>query len=162
MIKKEGQAWGMDLTFAAMIFIAGIVAFYLYTINYKSSEGSEVDEARFEADLIAASLLSEGIPSSWTTTTVSKIGVINEGKINETKLAMVYNMSQLDYSRTKNLFGIRYDYFINLSETMVIEGTARAGIGREPNQSAKNTIKITRFTNYQNKPVTLEVSAWKS
>ena len=160
MVKKRGQAWGIDVTLAAMIFVAGIVVFYLYTINYKSGEGLEVEEGRFEAGLVASSILSEGVPEDWNQSSVSKIGILTQGQINETKLARFYNLTSTDYERTKQLFGVRYDYFINLSAPLVIEGSLREGIGKRPDENAENTLKLTRFTNYQNKPVTIEVIAW--
>ncbi len=150
----------MDVTLAAMIFVAGIVVFYLYTINYKSGEGLEVEEGRFEAGLVASSILSEGTPEDWNQSSVSKIGLLTQGQINEEKLAQFYNITQTDYKRTKQLFGVRYDYFVSLSVPLMIEGSLREGIGKQPDESAKNTLKITRFANYQNKPITIEVLAW--
>lgn len=152
----------MDVTFAAMIFVAGIVVFYLYTINYKSNERNEVGEARFEAGIVASAMLSEGEPLDWNETSVAKIGLMSNGQLNETKIARLYNLTQTNYNQTKHLLGVRYDYFVNFSETLFIEGEPIPGIGRIPDESARNTIKVTRFTNYQDKPLTVEVSAWKS
>lgn len=151
----------MDITLAAMIFVMGIVIFYLYTLNYKTSERNEIEEARYEAGLVASSILSEGNPPDWTALTVTKIGLMSNGQLSDIKITQLYDLAYADYGQTKQLFGARYEYFINLSEKIIIGGEPVPGIGRIPDASAQNTIKITRLTNYHNKPVTVEVSAWK-
>lgn len=160
-MQKRGQAWGLDVTIAAMIFLTGIIVFYLYVINYKTSEGIEIEEARFEADLIAASILSEGTPTDWDSSSVTKIGILSGEKINETKLAQFHALATTQYERTKQLFGTRYNYFINSSEPFIINNNAESGIGHSPSPQAETTLKINRFTTYKNKPVTLEIQVWK-
>ncbi len=161
MIKKRGQAWGLDATVAAMIFIAGVVIFYLYVINYKTSEGNEIEMARFESEIVASGFLSEGTPSDWDENTVTRLGVLSEDKIDELKIARFYNLTQSDYERTKRLFGTRYDYGLTFSEPIVIESQVITEMGQQPSPTAEASFKVTRFTSYKGKPITVEINTWK-
>ncbi len=161
MIRKRGQAWGLDATVAAMIFITSVVVFYLYVINYKTSEGNEIEMTRFEAEIVASSFFSEGTPLDWDENTVSRLGVLSGGKIDELKMARFYNLTLEDYERTKRLFGTRYDYGLTFSEPITIESQAVTEIGQQPTPTAEASFKVTRFTSYKGRPVTVEVVAWK-
>lgn len=156
---KKAQAWGFDIMIAAGIFIFGIIAFFLYTLNYPTEEEGKLDSLLYEGDIVAESLLSEGIPENWTSQAVSKIGLLKNNTINQNKLEQFYNLSSNEYPRTKSLFGIKYNYFVNFSESIEISGASIEGIGLFP-ENADNNIKISRVAIYKNKPVTLEVQVW--
>jgi len=154
MTNKEGQAWGFDLIIASIIFTIGIATFFLYSLNYPVEGQETIDIFSYEGELIAENLLSEGFPQNWDENNVISIGLLNEGKINQTKLDRFINLSIQDYSRTKNLFNTKYNYYVKILDTDV------EIIGQQPSDP-KNLIKITRYTIYQNKPVTLNVYIWE-
>lgn len=159
-LNKKSQAWGIDLMVAMMIFSVGIISFYFYTLN--SSEGAKetIDQLFYDGNLIANSILSEGYPVNWESSNVIKIGITSENKINETKLENFYSLSETDYTRTKNLFNTRFNYYFFISEEMVIDGNVVEGIGQKP-VNYEDLIKITRLTLYKEKPVTLTIYIWK-
>lgn len=76
-MKRNAQAWGFDIIVATGIFIVGIIAFFLYTINYPTGEQEKLDDLLYEGNIIADNLLSEGYPLNWTNITVSKIGLLS-------------------------------------------------------------------------------------
>jgi len=153
MIKKS-QAWGIDATIAVTIFIIGIFIFYIYSINTENK--STIEKLSYDGKVVMDSILSDGYPLNWDSTSVIKIGILSQNKINEAKLQNFYN---LEYSKTRKLFNTRYNYYFFLSENMYINGNVVEGIG---NQGAnKNLIKITRFTIYRNKPVTAYLYIWE-
>lgn len=160
MFCKKAQAWGFDIIVATGIFIFGIIAFFLYTINYPTGEQEKLDELLYEGNIIADNLLSEGHPINWTTDTVSKIGLINNKTINQDKLEYFYNLSESDYGRTKSILGTKYNYFINFSTPIEISGEYIGGIGLFP-LNTKNNIKISRVSIYKNKPTSIEVQIWE-
>jgi len=159
MRKKRGQAWGFDLMIATIIFISGIVAFYLYSLNYQTEAQETLDALFYEGNAIAQDILSEGFPTNWNINTVQKIGLKNEGKINATKLEYFYNLSVQDYQRTKILLDAKNNYYMNFSNGMVIGQQAIEGIGLPPSSPA-NIIKITRFTIYGEKPTSINIFIW--
>ena len=157
---KKGQAWGFDLIVAFFLFTGGIVLFYYYSLNYSTEGKQAIEGLSYDGNLIADGLLSEGFPDNWNKTNVTKIGLLNEKKINQTKLERFYNLSVDDYSRTKSLFNTKYNYFLTMSEPIIIDGGEIEGIGQR-NLNPKNLVRVTRFTIYQNKPVTLHIEMWE-
>ena len=167
-MKKGGQAWGIDLMFAGIIFFTGVIIFYLYSINYPAEGQNKIEELFFEGEFIADALLSEGLPENWNETNFAIPGIVTENKINETKLALIYNLSNENqnpqgYERVKSAFSTRYDFFFNFSEEITIDSQtiSEGGIGKQISPSPENLIKITRITLYKNKPVTLNVFIWE-
>lgn len=159
-IFRKAQAWGFDVIIAIGIFIFGLVVFFLYTINYPNGEYEKLDELLYEGNIVADSLLSTGIPENWTTASVSKIGILTNNKIDHDKVEEFYEVSSTQYLRARSLFGIKYNYFVNFSQSIEISGNAIEGIGLF-SQNPQNSIKVSRIAIYQNKPVTVEVQVWE-
>jgi hypothetical protein len=158
---KRGQAWGFDLMVASTIFIAGIIIFYLYTINYPTQGKEILEELFYEGNLATDNLLSKGIPENWDQTNIIIIGITDSGKINQTKLDRLYDLSQTDYQKTKGLLNTKYDYFFNFSKQMTANGTQINGIGTQIPQNPRNRLKVARFTIYNNEPVSLDLHIWE-
>ena len=159
MMKKKAQAWGFDVMVAVMVFFTGIVTFYLFALNYEQANPKNSAELKHDARIMADNLLSEGIPESWNISTVSTIGITKDNKIDQQKLENLYTLSQTEYLSSRGLLHTRFDYFITLSEPIIIQGSNVDGIGKEP-INASSVVRVTRFTIYQDKPVTMYVIAW--
>jgi hypothetical protein len=162
MNTKKGQAWGFDLIVASIIFLTGIVVFYIYSLNYPSEGRENLDSLFYEGNLITENLLSKGFPNDWVSSNVKSIGISNEEKINETKLERLYDLTLAPggYDTSKAIFNTKFDYYFNFSQLMVIDGNTVEYIGQK-NINPNNLIKVTRFTIYQNKPVTLNLFVWE-
>ena len=165
MINKKAQAWGVDLTIAVIIFSVGIVVFFIYSVNFSGEAKENLDSLSYEGDVLFNSLLSEGYPQDWSLNSVVKIGILDNDRINETKLEMFYNLAKDDYQKTKSIFNTRFDYYFFMNENMTINSKGVSGIGKpginKDNINAKNLIKITRFTIYREKPVTTYLYIWE-
>jgi len=160
-MKKKSQAWGIDLIIAITIFLTGIIIFYFYSIN--SSE--ELKSLSYDGNNIASSILSEGYPALWNTENVEKIGILSNGKINETKLENFYLLASSSYNKTKMLLNTRSEYYFFLAEPILInssfiDGVGKPGINRS-NIPAKNLIKLTRMSIYKNNPKTVYFYIWQ-
>ncbi len=158
-MKKRGQAWGIDLAVALMIFTFGILVFFFYTVNRTSQASETLDLMSYEGGVIADSLLSEGSPKNWNTSRVNTLGILSDGKINETKAEYFYNLSVEDYNRTRYLFNTQFNYYFFLSENLSLSSGTIEGIGEVP-LSEDNLVQITRFTIYKNKPITAYLHVW--
>ena len=157
---KKGQAWGIDLGVAFIIFSVGIVSFYFYALNQPNEARYLQEILSYEGKSIASSILSEGYPEDWNSDNVATIGILTDNKINETKLGRFYNLSIENYGKTKKEIKTRFNYYYSLDKNISIEGKEVEGIGAEPT-SVKNLIKIPRFTIYQNEPITAYVYIWE-
>ena len=152
---------------AFVIFAVGIFSFYMYSLN-RPNEGIEnIESLNYDGELIADSILSTGFPTNWTKDNVITIGLISNEKINQTKLTNFYNLSQSNYSQTQLRFNTAYDYFVAFSDTITINDETITGIGKPGTDletlqaQATNLIKVTRFTIYNNKPITTYVYVWE-
>lgn len=155
MLKKDGQAWGFDLMIAFVIFIIGIIAFFLYALNYPTEGEEIIDALSYEANLIAENLLSEGHPKNWTVDNVEIIGLTNNDRINQTKLNNFESLVISDYNLTKTLLNTRYDYYIN-----IINSTDSKIIGQLP-VDPTNLIKVARVSLYNNEAIQMDVYVWE-
>jgi len=164
-MRKKSQAWGIDLIIAVIIFTAGITYFYLYSVNTSGSE-EKFETISNEGKLVSSIILSEGEPIDWNAGNVRKLGILSNNEINETKLEMFYDIATSDYSRTKMLFNIKYDYLFFLSENMTINSNLINFIGKPGyavgDIDSEDVAKISRFTIYKKKPVTAYLYLWEN
>lgn len=150
---KRAQAWGFDLVVGMVIFIVGIISFYLYTTNLPSAGEEIIEKLQQDGELVAESLMSEGTPINWNSTNVQRIGLISQSRLNQTKWDGFKTLSSSDYERTRALFRIRNDYFV------FIGGDESNGIGKTPS-SQTNLIKITRVVPHNQSIKTLNIYTW--
>jgi len=157
---KKSQAWGIDLMIGVAIFLFGILTFYFYTINNPSEAKEKIDTFFYDGNLVSEMILSEGHPKDWQPENVIEIGILSGEKINQTKLERFYNLAETDYSKTKKLFNTRANYYVSFSDTITIGEEEVQGIGLPP-ENEQDLIKITRFTIYKEKPITMYVEIWE-
>ena len=163
MKEKRAQAFGFDLFIAIGLFLAAFILIYFYSINLQSSQEKVHEALSYDGNVIADSLLSEGYPQNWDKDNVVIIGILSNNKINETKLSKFNDLANSDYNKAKNIFNTKYNFYVNLTEPIINEEDEDeeeiTGIGLPPS-SPKNLIKLTRFTIYKDKPVTLIIELW--
>jgi hypothetical protein len=163
---NKAQAWGMDIMIAIMIFSIGIIIFLIYSVNNSNDSKEALEQLSYDGDNIFDSILSEGSPIDWTSVNVVKIGISSNDKINETKLERFYNLALSDYSRTKSIFNTKYDYYFYFKDMSIstgeIDGIGKPGTNVSTiSDNPKNLIKITRFSSFKDKPVTVYLYIWE-
>ena len=148
------------------LFLVGIMIFFIYSLNQPYQARETLDLLSYDGKIIADSLLSQGYPSNWNSSNVMTLGITTAKKINQTKLDELYQMInvQKEYDKTKNLFNTQYDYYFFLDQNMTINSASVEGVGKpgvtKQNVNAKNLVKITRFTIYENKTTPLYIYIW--
>jgi len=169
MKTKKAQVWSLDLMSAMALFLVGIVVFFTYSINQPGEAEDNLELLFYEGKVIASSLLSPGYPTQWDSDNVATIGLTDDGRINNTKLKELYDMTSItednDYNLSKNILNTRFDYYIFFETNMTsiapdLDGIGKLGTTRD-NVNAKNLIKTTRFTVYQNKTTPLYLYTWE-
>ena len=154
----KAQAWGFDLTIGFVIFTVAIVSFYFFAVNYPTDNEEEFQEMQYEGQLIGDNLLSDGSPADWNSGDVLRIGIASDGKINETKLGRFANLANSDYNKTKNLFNVKHDYFLNFSKSLDVSGTQVQQIGTVGfDFNSDNLVKVTRVSSYKGEPIILSI-----
>ncbi len=118
----------MDFAIALLLFTFTLVIYFSYTTNFQKQEKGELEPIITDAKAISSSLALSGYPENWDNTTVIRIGIADEQKINTTKLK---SFKQLDYAATKKKFATVYDYFVffvnNKGEVLNINGICGVG-----------------------------------
>ena len=158
--EKRGQAWGFDLMIASIIFTAGIITFYIYSINTVEETDLMINKLSYDGNIIANTLLLEGTPKNWTESTVISPGILSKNKINQTKIDIFYDLTQNSYNKTKILLNTRYDFYIFFSKDITANGQIIQGIGRAP-VNQKNLIKIERVAIYNDQALTMNIEVWE-
>ena len=127
-MNSKSQAWYMDFAIALLLFIFTLVVYFSYTNNFQKQEKGGLDDMLTDAKAISSSLTLSGYPANWDNTTVIRVGIADEQKVNATKLK---SFKQLNYSRTKTNFGTIYDYFVffvnDRGEVLNINGICGVG-----------------------------------
>ena len=152
----------MDLAIALFIFLLAILSFFIYSLNFSQETQENFDLLSYDGNIIMKSILSDGSPQEWNSNNVIKIGILSNNKINSTKLEQFYSLSVSDYQKTKTLFNTRFNYYFFLSEKISdeINGIGKPGTDKNNIQS-NNLMKITKFTIYNDKPVTAYLYIWE-
>ena len=166
-LNTKAQAWGFDLIVAFIIFSIGIVIFFIYSINQPTEAKETLEKLFYDGKIVSDSILSQGYPDNWDVGNVISIGVLNDGKVNETKLQNFYNLAQSDYATTKIIFNTNYNYFFFLDENMTsigadVDGIGMVGVNKNNinDFNPENLVKISRFVVYQDKPMAAYLYIW--
>jgi len=159
-LRKKAQSWSVDVMVAFIIFIMGIFIFFIYATNYSGEAGENFELMSYEGNMILENLLSEGYPTNWDSGNVNVIGILTDNKMNDTKLERFNELVDTNYDNTKLLFNTRYNYYFNLSVPLEINGIGVDGIGDSGFSTSQNLIKVSRFSTYKNKPVSVYLYIW--
>jgi hypothetical protein len=154
----RAQIWGFDLMIALTLFFAGLIVIYIYAINFTEDSESVLGDLYSESILVSSLILSEGNPENWTVDSVDIPGILNDNRINQTKLEQLDELVGDDYPRAKILVGATNNFYFNFSG-MKIGGVSVDGIGEYP-VDANNLIKTERVVIYENKPVKFFIYSW--
>lgn len=166
MKNKQAQIWSLDLMAGMTLFLIGIVIFFIYSLNQPGEAEDNLELLFYEGKVTANSLVSSGFPEKWDSNSVITLGIADDGRINNTKLKSLHDMINAgNYTQTKNILNTRFDYYFFFENNMTsidpnLDGIGKPGTTRN-NVNAKNLIKTTRFTVYQNKTTPLYLYTWE-
>lgn len=158
-MEKKAQAWGFDLMVGVSIFFLGMLLFFLYALNLPSERDETFTEMNYEGNLIGDSLLSEGFPSNWNSDNVVNIGILSDGKVNNTKFKEFYDLALVDYNRTRRIFNVENDYYVYFSRPVTVDGVVIHGIGLN-DSNPRNVVKVTRVVVHDNEVKNLNINVW--
>ncbi len=157
---NKGQVWGLDLMMASIIMIVGIIAIYIYAINFSNTSENILEEMFYQGNLVSSLILSEGSPENWTDENMEIPGILSNNKINQTKLNLFYNITNnnSEYKNIKRILVSSYDFYFNFTN-METHGNPISGIGKIPD-NPENLVKVERITIYKNKPTKFSIYMW--
>jgi hypothetical protein len=162
----KGQLWSFDMAASVVIFFSALVAF-MFAWNYmamQNSQDTDMKEMNTLAMMLSDQLVrTPGIPSDWTSSTVSSIGLASgENVLNATKLGELLN---LDYGSAKTMLGLaRYEMLIEVNYT---DGTPVYVGGRQVSygnaaSGAVTVVPVDRRALLDGKVVGLRLTLWSA
>ncbi|MBI1935007.1 hypothetical protein HYS31_01065 [Candidatus Woesearchaeota archaeon] len=108
-ISTKAQAWYMDFAIAMLLFLFTLAFYFNYTNNIQNEEQSALSTSLKDAKSISSSLALGGYPQNWDNTSVIRIGIADDTRVNSTKLQ---NFKKMSYKSSKKLFGTIFEYFV--------------------------------------------------
>jgi hypothetical protein len=164
---KYGQAWYLDIFVGVLIFVIGFSVLLKVYVNTADTEKVLSTDLAVESRFLSEMLLSEGTPDNWNSTNVITIGLMEDNRLSEKKIAA---LKEINYNDTRSLFRLRYDYLIFLeNRTGIVQMNGSYSIGK-PEINRDNIIdsenpvqlaKTTRFVVYKSQIVKLVVYTWE-
>ncbi len=164
MSGTRGQAWGFDLLIASIIFIAGLILFFLYSMNLPTETEEHYSTMFSEGISFSELILSEGTPQDWNQSNIIRPGIFSSEKINETKLIQLTEMSAspAGYEKIRSLSRIHSNFYINFSEPITLSnGSEISEIGKPFSPDSPNIVGISRFAQANNKPISMRIYLWE-
>tara|TARA_Y100000310_G_scaffold148787_3_gene148043 strand:- start:12068 stop:13198 length:1131 start_codon:yes stop_codon:yes gene_type:complete len=127
-ISTKAQAWYMDFAIGLLLFSFTLAIYFGYTNNFQKQESGDLDFLLKDAKAISSSLALSGYPNDWDASTVVRIGVSDDQRLNSTKLK---SFKLLNYSRTKSSLGTTYEYFVHFvnQDEEVLNVDSVCGVG---------------------------------
>ncbi len=138
----KAQFWSFDMIFAIVIFVVSIIillyAWITISGQFSLSYGSSVNIMQWQMQNLGVSLLLPGQPTNWdaainTTNTITwsnvtvGFGNLSNSGLSYNKVMTFASMANANYSETKALLGVGYDYYINIGSS-----SFNITIGRNP------------------------------
>ncbi|MCX6710903.1 MAG: hypothetical protein NTZ02_02325 [Candidatus Woesearchaeota archaeon] len=142
--RRKAQVWSLDFIVAVVFFAIALTIYFKYAGSIFDEQELDLEGLRIEAASISSGLLTPGYPQNWNESTVSRIGISDDGNnINSEKLQNFLALSS-DYERTKKLFSVTNDFYILLRSNSTI--IAQAGVNKSANLIA-TAEKIVLYNN---------------
>ena len=170
---KKAQIWGFDMMMASIILVFGIFVFYFYALNYSGDSSDKIDSLFYDAEIVSEKILSEGYPPYWNSTNVIVPGILTDGRIDQTKLELFYNMTETsiggDFDEMRMLLNTKYNFWFTISGTENFEIRQATGdpidiegIGREySSEDVANLVKYSRVVIYHNRTKSIDFYMWE-
>lgn len=160
---KKGQLFSLDLVLSIVVFFVLFLfmlsLWHLYTVRLAHRlDSEELQLAAF--DISELMVKSSGVPSNWESdpSTVQVLGLSNApGALDEKKLAAFLAM---DYNASKQVYNIeRFEYSLKIISP---NGSITEQAGKEPDDSVKESISVTRIVLVGEDTSTMQVILWES
>lgn len=172
MTKRHSPSRTRNAQVSTIDFITGLIIItiaLILTANIISNIQQPSDFHHVKRQTIAASdtLMSEGYPDQWNTTTVVRLGLLTGNELNKTKLEQAQALPYDDLRAALN--GVTNIYWYYANKTNIINLTA-CGYGDpsiltnaacEPTINEEgNIVRMDRFVTYNNTILRMVVLTW--
>jgi len=180
--RKKAQLWLSDYSIALMIFILAMILSTKIIVNNFVSN-TEFERLKADASKISEALMAEGYPSDWDNSTIIRLGLYTDNRLNSSKVFFAMNNTYINYQKLRGLLQTNKDFIIifrnntntNITDDM-IEFNNLCVIG-DPSMNINKTVNdchnplltsityddlviIRRYVVYNAKIIPMEVYVW--
>lgn len=157
-----------------MIFTLALTLYYRAYAGVIEDLNDPLAELEYDANVIADSFVTTGYPVPWSNLSVQRIGIMNDGVVNRTKLLQ---LQAIPIDAQRELLGTRFDYglfFSNGTHTLLIESCTFGSPSLVSTNTSLDTctepslgvaaeilIKSERIVIHEGRLVSLVVYAWE-
>ena len=125
--------------------------YYKNITNLSDQDEELLDDLLIDAKLISNSLMSSGYQTNWNSDNVERIGITDNNRVSESKLA---EFSKISYKESKKLFGTVYDFYVFFTDrdnnvvqiNSSLEGIGKPGVNSTNIQIVENPKKLVKIT----------------
>jgi len=163
----KSQIFSLDMVIAAVLFTAGLIFFYKYSIDLMESQQDVAGNLATNANLLSNFIISQGYPVGWNKTNVIIIGISDNKRINETKVKM---FSEIDYEQTRSLLSTHNDYYLffensagDLVDINNVKGVGKSGVNTTnlvEVENPRDIVKMYRYSLYNSEIIRVGLYVW--
>ncbi len=118
----------LDFSIGLLLFTFTLAVYFSYTNNFQQQDSGDLDDILTDSKSISSYLSLGGYPKDWNQSNVVRIGLIDDTRLNATKLK---RFKLLNYSLSKKRLGTTNDFFISFEnkngEVMNVNGICGVG-----------------------------------
>lgn len=152
---SKAQTFSFDFFIALTIFLISfslIMIFWNFT-NSQIQEKKILEELMDSAFSLSEIFFTEGVPKYWNLDNVKVIGLMNENRLNQTKLNF---LNDIGYENLKKTLNFDFDFIFKIKN----QSEPIYSFGLAPSESA-SVVKIQRISILNSSPVLIEVIVWE-
>lgn len=150
-ILTKAQVFSLDLIIAMLVFGSALLLYYKNITNLSDQDEELLDDILIDVKSISNSLVSQGYPYNWSKDNVVRIGITDNNRVSEEKLA---EFSKIPYKESKKLLGTIYDYYVFFTDrnnnimqiNSSLEGIGKPGVNSTNIQTVENPKKLVKVT----------------
>ena len=164
-LQTKAQASTIDFILSFTIIIIALLLTARLIIT--AQDTSDFDDVREQAVLGSQILVSEGLPTNWTASTVIRPGILSDNQLNMTKLNV---LSSMTYDDSRSRIAASYDYYVYFVNKTSVLNLSGCGIGSSKISvdsscvpsfgGSSNLIRLERLIAHNNSIVTMVVILW--
>jgi len=160
-LSAKAQALSADfaIAVAAFLLITGVVFLRWLQIIRETEETRGLSELIDTVSHAGSILLSEGTPKYWNVTNVKSLGLVNDDRLNRTKILSLWD---LGYDRVRSLLGVGYELYFEISNaTGILSINGRDLKFGIPPSNAQDVAKVERVSILDDQMVFVGVIVWQ-
>jgi hypothetical protein len=158
---KTGQVWFFDFMIAVLIFVGTLTLYFNVKDDATDTRQLEFDDMIGRSKIATSDLMSEGYPTTWNSTNVTRIGLMDaQGRFDALKIQEFYSMGNSSVRTKLSLGPVHLFLYLARPNGTVLTFGGMNQTGEIPT-SESMIVQTTRLGVYGSDFVQLKMLAWR-